>query len=319
MDLATIRLFFSREDKLYIIMQDYDLQGGTLTIPKDCILDFRGGSFQNGTVIGNLTVIDGQPRFDKVSGTWYNYGPTSSRPVSDTDKNGRRIDVVAGTKYFDTDLGRPVWWTGTEWLDLLSNPMAIIYKIHGAADITADKTIIEKGQVNQINLSWKCTVGSETVVPKSWKITRDGLDWVTSVQETSKSDNITDTKRYELKATLDYGVSVSDLLVINAYYPIYIVVNGASNIGGDGVLTGSRQTLRSNPSGRYNVAVNEAANYIFFCVPIGMSITKVTLSGFDVPLEDVNQVDTVEKGMYNIYRTHSTFDKDNYTFEINGN
>ena len=38
---------------IYIIQYDYDLQGETINIPENCILDFQGGSFSNGTVVGN--------------------------------------------------------------------------------------------------------------------------------------------------------------------------------------------------------------------------------------------------------------------------
>lgn len=42
---------------IYIIQYDYDLQGQTITIPEGCILDFQGGSFSNGTIKGNNTVV----------------------------------------------------------------------------------------------------------------------------------------------------------------------------------------------------------------------------------------------------------------------
>lgn len=44
---------------IYIIQYDYDLQGETITIPENCTLDFQGGSFSNGTIVGNKTKISG--------------------------------------------------------------------------------------------------------------------------------------------------------------------------------------------------------------------------------------------------------------------
>lgn len=41
----------------YVIVSDINLQGKTLTIPAGCTLDFQGGSFSNGTIIGNDTKI----------------------------------------------------------------------------------------------------------------------------------------------------------------------------------------------------------------------------------------------------------------------
>lgn len=42
---------------IYVIVSDINLQGETLTIPAGCTLDFQGGSFSNGTIIGNDTKI----------------------------------------------------------------------------------------------------------------------------------------------------------------------------------------------------------------------------------------------------------------------
>ena len=46
-----------KENTIYIIQYDYDLNGQTITIPTGCTLDFQGGSFSNGTIIGNDTKI----------------------------------------------------------------------------------------------------------------------------------------------------------------------------------------------------------------------------------------------------------------------
>lgn len=40
---------------IYIIQYDYDLNGETITIPENCVLDFQGGSLSNGTIVGNGT------------------------------------------------------------------------------------------------------------------------------------------------------------------------------------------------------------------------------------------------------------------------
>src|SRR5690606_14256426 len=39
-------------------------------------------------------------------------GPTSNRPGG----------VAVGTVYFDTTLGKPVWWTGSDWVDAMGDP-----------------------------------------------------------------------------------------------------------------------------------------------------------------------------------------------------
>lgn len=54
---AAIRSKFDRTNVMYKITKDIDLGHGVLTIPEGCTLDFQGGSFTNGTLVGNQTKI----------------------------------------------------------------------------------------------------------------------------------------------------------------------------------------------------------------------------------------------------------------------
>lgn len=61
--------------RVYKIVSDIDLGGITLTLPTNCTLDFQGGSFSNGTIIGSNTKIKAglQKIFNTditLSGTW---------------------------------------------------------------------------------------------------------------------------------------------------------------------------------------------------------------------------------------------------------
>lgn len=70
---AVIQGRFIKSNHIYKITSDIDLQGGTLTIPSGCTLDFQGGSFSNGNIIGKTTkIIAGQRNIFndcKVTGT----------------------------------------------------------------------------------------------------------------------------------------------------------------------------------------------------------------------------------------------------------
>lgn len=45
-----------------------------------------------------------------------NYQPVISFPTA-----GRPLDVPVGFMGFDTDLGLPIWWNGTDWIDASGN------------------------------------------------------------------------------------------------------------------------------------------------------------------------------------------------------
>lgn len=46
---------FDQEDTVYIISNDFDLDEKTIEVPAGCVLDFEGGSINNGKLIGNNT------------------------------------------------------------------------------------------------------------------------------------------------------------------------------------------------------------------------------------------------------------------------
>lgn len=66
---------FNKTNVIYKITKDISLEGGTLTIPEECTLDFQGGSIINGTIVGNNTKIKaGLQRIFNIditlNGTW---------------------------------------------------------------------------------------------------------------------------------------------------------------------------------------------------------------------------------------------------------
>lgn len=51
------------ENIKYVIKWNFDLDGGTVSIPAGCILDFDGGSLANGTVEWNETKVLNRYRY----------------------------------------------------------------------------------------------------------------------------------------------------------------------------------------------------------------------------------------------------------------
>lgn len=62
---------FNKPNVIYKITKDIDLEGGTLTIPVGCTLDFQGGSFRNGYIKSNNTIIKGNPRESSLFGAFW--------------------------------------------------------------------------------------------------------------------------------------------------------------------------------------------------------------------------------------------------------
>lgn len=77
-----------------------NIEGETITIPENSVLNFIGGAIGNGTVIGNKTkVINLNVDRIVLSGTWFDSGTTSNRPTN----------VLVGFQYFDTTINKPIF------------------------------------------------------------------------------------------------------------------------------------------------------------------------------------------------------------------
>ena len=72
----------NKSNTIYEIRYDFDLNGEEITIPEDCVLDFQGGSFSNGIIVGNNTIIQAPlisifyPNIE-INGSW---NTTKSHP-----------------------------------------------------------------------------------------------------------------------------------------------------------------------------------------------------------------------------------------------
>lgn len=111
----------SKSNTIYHIQYDYDLNGQTINFQQNSILVFEGGSISNGGINFNDVIIVGIPIFKNItifsgnliSGntTFIHKGTTANRPIL------KPID--AGFMYYDLTIGGWIWWTGTEWRDIV--------------------------------------------------------------------------------------------------------------------------------------------------------------------------------------------------------
>ena len=90
----------SKPNTIYVIQYDFDLNGAEITIPEGCVLDFQGGEITNGTI--NLQATQIIPNGCVVS-------DYITADIKGTYRKGQSI--------FDTTLNKPIWWTGTKWVD----------------------------------------------------------------------------------------------------------------------------------------------------------------------------------------------------------
>lgn len=98
---------FTKTNHIYKIVDYIDLQGETLTMPANCTLDFQGGSFSNGTIVGSNTKIEsGLTKIFgtdiTLSGTWIadslspeHFGTTGVDATQDTTYIQKALDCCS--------------------------------------------------------------------------------------------------------------------------------------------------------------------------------------------------------------------------------
>lgn len=180
-------------------------------------------------------------------------------------------------------------------------------------------TIIEKGVDTDITIRGNNLFNSKPLVPKTLAVKRG-----TTVINNTPIDrlNIKDTLNteddrttYTLSITSN-GVTKTATVNVNAYYPMYFGHSAKAALTGEDVLGLTKQAIKSSPNGTYNMRGIAEGEYVWLCVPSNFRITKVTSSGFGVPMAAAATVTVEGKGSYKCYRTEGALKAGNFNFVI---
>lgn len=90
----------NKENTIYEIRYDFDLNGEEITLPADCTLDFQGGKIINGTINMRNTKILPQGCI-----------------IEDYILASIGGHYTLGQCFFDKSTNKPKWWTGSKWVD----------------------------------------------------------------------------------------------------------------------------------------------------------------------------------------------------------
>ena len=169
---------------------------------------------------------------------------------------------------------------------------------------TSGSAVYFVGAAIDANIQADCSIVADTIT-----ISQGGAEKnsVTSVKqciyhETKAAGATTapTTLTYTAKAVIG-DVEKTASVSISVVNPMYV---GAGAAYADVVTDDCKQSARTSAGGTFSVTVASDGQYVFFVVPSSMTINKVTLSGFDFPL---NAADTESKSGYKIYKSANTY------------
>lgn len=180
-------------------------------------------------------------------------------------------------------------------------------------------TIIEKGADADITIRGNNLFNSKPLVPETLSVKR-GTTVINStpiaslnIKDTLNTED--DRTTYTLSIT-SKGVTKTATANVNAYYPMYFGHSAKAALTGEDVLGLTKQAIKSSPNGTYNMTGIAEGEYVWLCVPSNFSITKVTSSGFGVPMAAAATVTVEGKGSYKCYRTEGALKAGNFNFVI---
>lgn len=180
-------------------------------------------------------------------------------------------------------------------------------------------TIIEKGVDADITIRGNNLFNSKPLVPETLSVKR-GTTVINStpiaslnIKDTLNTED--DRTTYTLSIT-SKGVTKTATANVNAYYPMYFGHSAKAALTGEDVLGLTKQAIKSSPNGTYNMTGIAEGEYVWLCVPSNFSITKVTSSGFGVPMAAAATVTVEDKGSYKCYRTEGALKAGNFNFVI---
>lgn len=181
-------------------------------------------------------------------------------------------------------------------------------------------TIIEKGVDVDITIRGNNLFNSKPLVPETLSVKRGTTTVINStpiaslnIKDTLNTED--DRTTYTLSIT-SKGVTKTATANVNAYYPMYFGHSAKAALTGKDVLGLTKQAIKSSPNGTYNMTGIAEGEYVWLCVPSNFSITKVTSSGFGVPMAAAATVTVEGKGSYKCYRTEGALKAGNFNFVI---
>lgn len=130
----------------------------------------------------------------------------------------------------------------------------------------------------------------------------------------SKTLEVTATYKYEYLGEVQ-TLHAAKAVGIVCVKPCWIGGSAEASMSGKDLSTmGLTKYVKESPAGEYTIVL-DTDGYLWLCVPFGMTIKKVTLSGFDVPVQNELAV-SPDGEVYRCYRSANQLVAGSYTVVV---
>lgn len=160
-----------------------------------------------------------------------------------------------------------------EALDKIVNPLSV--SVSGGG-------LFEFGTTQNITVKWATTKAGTTVTPEETLVNGE------SVTGTSKAFTVSETTKFSVHVRYK-GADATGSTTATFIAAMRFGFNASSVADESVVVSFAKQPLKTSPNGSYTLAAS-TNGYMWLCVPDSMKINKVTMSGFDVPMEQAQDL-----------------------------
>lgn len=179
-------------------------------------------------------------------------------------------------------------------------------------------TTIERGVSTKISMSWAYNYNGTTTKitsPDTMQLL-SGSTVLADTGTTTYSENISEAKSYQVKATVDGVNTYSSTVTVRAYYPMYFGECGETFSSATLFVAANKQSIRSSAATSSVNVTFTGKKYLWLCIPTGVSgVNSVKSSGFSVPME-AGASQTVNGIAYTCYRSTDTVNAGTVNYAI---
>lgn len=221
---------------------------------------------------------------------WIKFSKWSDIPYEITQEFGDSDELVISQKVI------------TKKIDDLQDQINNLHPGVIGVGITANPNLIYDDSSSNVTITAKMNYNSvaDKIEIKIGDTIIGSENNVSELVVTQILNGTTTIKAYAVQSGFDYNASTK----VTGTKPYYI---GSGTEYNDVVNDSCKQSIKSSPSGTYNVTINNNGDYIWFVVPNNMTIDRVTMSGFDFPIESPKIVE-IEGNTYKVYKSSNTYD-----------
>lgn len=179
-------------------------------------------------------------------------------------------------------------------------------------NITTNFTLFNRGTTNIATIEAECLEGTATNM--KLYANNELIYEEENCSSITYNHSISNTTEFMVVTEKSNGLTHVNKKVIESVLPIYC---GAGSTYTEVITNSHIQTARKSPSGYYTIVAADN-KFIFFVVPITMTVDKFKLMDFQMPFENVETIN-IDDVSYDVWRSEDTYEADTYEIQVLGN